>query len=79
MLISDDTASGAKKLEKDAFSKVTDKTVLEQFKDTVPYKATLNVSGTNVMLIYDSVSGNILSMSAFSNDDSATLIFNTQE
>ncbi len=78
LLISDDTASGVKKLGKDAFYKVTDETVIEGSQGKVPYSAKLDVGSVGVMITYDSITGEILSMSASSDDDSVTLIFSTQ-
>lgn len=79
LLISDDTASGVKKLSQKDCYKITDSSVTEAYSDKLPYGVKLKVADITVSITYDSLTGEILSMSAAHSDNCATLIFNTAE
>ena len=80
LAISDEHAMKIKRLNKNDFYKVTDESLINDFKGTVPYSVKTNIGEVLIITTYDSKTGEVLMQSASVSDSSATLIYksNTQ-
>ena len=73
--VSDEAATGAKNLKKTDCFRVTDKDLLKRYEGYTPFLTTIRVGDVSVIVTYDSLSGEILSLCASENESSVTLDF----
>jgi hypothetical protein len=73
--VSDEAATGAKNLKKTDCFRVTDKDLLKRYEGYTPFLTTIRVGDVSVIVTYDSLSGEILSLCASENENSVTLDF----